>query len=51
MTEHVCSRKYVPVTKGTSHFGIVWNRNRWSVRHSGKYPKTSDGHSNEETNR
>ena len=31
MTEHVCSRKYVPSTKYTSHFGIVWNRNRWSV--------------------
>ena len=24
-------QKYVPSTKGTSHFGIVWNRNRWSV--------------------
>ena len=24
-------QKYVPYTKGTSHFGIVWNRNRWSV--------------------
>ena len=24
-------RKYVPYTKGTSHFGILWNRNRWSV--------------------
>ena len=31
MTEHVCSRKYVPSTKRTSHFVILWNRRRWSV--------------------
>ena len=31
MTEHVCSRKYLPSTKGTSYFGVVWNWNRWSV--------------------
>ena len=31
MTKHVCTSKYVPSTKGTSHFGIVWNRNRWSA--------------------
>ena len=24
-------QKYVPYTKSTSHFGIVWNWNRWSV--------------------
>ena len=30
MTERLL-QKYVPSTKGTSHFGIVRNRNRWSV--------------------
>ena len=36
MTEHVCSRKDVPSTKNTFHFGILWNP-YGTLRHNGNY--------------